>query len=193
MTIIVAVIKNGRGAIAADTAENEGGMLIPAGLRMNASKLLRYRGTWIGTSGWSSVSSAFEAVLQNADNPFPFGTRGEIFTSFQAIHDVLKKDYFIETQEDKDQPVESSQNHALILSPTGIFDVESYRSVGQYRHYWAIGSGRQLALGALHALYDRLSDPRDIARAAAQAACALDDSCLEPIDVKSLTLEKNKK
>lgn len=192
MTIIVAVIKNGRGAIAADTAESEGSMLIPAHLRVAPGKLLRYRGAWIGTAGWSAVTDAFEAVLRNADEPYPMDSRQALFDSFQAIHHRLKKDHFIETQEDKDQPVESSQNHALVLNAHGIFDVESYRSVGHYKHYWAIGSGRHLALGALHALYGRLPDARSIAKAAAQAACALDEACREPIDVRTLSVAEAK-
>ena len=71
----------------------------------------------------------------------------------------------METQEDKEQPVESSQLDALIVGPAGIFEFESYRSVSEYARYWAIGSGKTLALGAMHAVYDLLGDPLDIARA----------------------------
>ena len=190
MTIVVAVRKGNRAAIASDTAESDGDLLVPGGYRVNAGKIFRHQHAYIGLAGWSATFDIFEDLLRSNPEDFEFDSRQNIFASALRMHKHLKEDYFIETSEDeKDQPVESSQLLALILSRHGIFELHSYRSVNEYTKFWAIGSGRQIALGALHALYDRYRDPKAIAQAAVEAACEFDSDCSLPLHVHGLSLK----
>lgn len=188
MTVIVAVRKNERAVIAADSAQSDGALLVPRHFYLNFTKLRRCGECWLGSSGWSATADALDSIVREHGGELDFRSRAATFESARRIHRLLKEGYFVETQEDKEQPVESSQIDVLILGPAGIFEFESYRSVSEYARYWAIGSGQGLALGAMHALYDRLDDPKEIARAAVEAACALDDSCRLPLEYRRVRL-----
>ena len=51
----------------------------------------------------------------------------------------------------------------LIANAHGIYGVYSYREVFEFERFWAIGSGRSFALGAMYAGYDKLKTAREIA------------------------------
>ncbi len=188
MSIIVAVRKGNTAVIGADTAESEDDLVISAKYIVNHSKLLHSGDSILGLAGWSATQHIIESVVRSEKLDLNFGSGAEIFETSRKLHEVMKTDYFMDPQEEKEQPVESSQISALIVNPSGIFELESYRSVAQYTRFWAIGSGKRLAIGAMHAAYDLLDDPRDIARAGMLAACDFDDGCSEPIEMKSVTL-----
>ena len=188
MTVIVAVRKDGRAVIAADSAQSDGSMVVPAHFYRDYTKLQRCGECWLGSSGWSATVDALESIIRCHGQDLDFTSRRATFESARRIHRLLKDEYFVETQEEKEQPVESSQLDALILGPAGIFEFESYRSVSEYARYWAIGSGKTLALGAMHAVYARLSDPVEIARAGVEAACELDEGCRLPMEYRCVDL-----
>ncbi len=182
MTVVVAVRKDAGAVIAADSAQSDGSMVVPAHFYRDHTKLLQCGDCWLGSSGWSATVDALESIVRGHGAKLDFTSRAATFESARRIHRLLKDEYFVETQEDKEQPVESSQVDALIVGPAGIFEFESYRSVSEYARYWAIGSGKTLALGAMHAVYDLLGDPLDIARAGVEAACELDEGCRLPME-----------
>jgi ATP-dependent protease HslVU (ClpYQ) peptidase subunit len=188
MSIIVAVRKHGEIVIASDSAQTEDGMIVSAEYYANNNKIVPCGESYIGLVGWSCTQDIVESLVREHLNKMKLGGRAEIFDTFRFIHAQLKEDYFIETNEDKDQPVESSQLGALIVGTSGIFEIESYRTVTEYTKFWALGSGKKLALGALQATYETMENAEDIARSAVMAACALDDSCAEPIHMRSITI-----
>ena len=188
MTVIVAVRKGERAVIAADTSQGDGGMLVPRRYYRDYTKLRKCGRCWLGVAGWSATADALDSILRHHGKELAFSSNAEVFESARTIHRLLKDEYFVETREERDQPVESSQVSALIVGPAGIFEFESYRSVSAYARYWALGSGKSLALGAMHAVYDRYKDPRDVAKAGVEAACELDDSCLLPMDYRRVKL-----
>ena len=93
------------------------------------------------------------------------------------LHEKMKDNYFIETREDDDQPVESNQLDALIINKHGLYEIGSYREVNEYKTFWAIGSGRRLALGAMHGLYEQSLSAKEIVEAGVKAAAEFDDGC----------------
>lgn len=190
MSVIVAVRKGNTAVIGADTAESEDDLVINAKYIVNHSKLLHAGDSILGLAGWSATQHIIESVVRSKKLELNFNSGAEIFETSRKLHEVMKTDYFMDPQEEKEQPVESSQISALIVNPCGIFELESYRSVAQYTRFWAIGSGKRLAIGAMHATYDLLDDPQDIARAGMLAACDFDDGCSEPIQMKSVTLKQ---
>lgn len=187
MSIIVGVKKGNSLVIASDSAQTEDGMIISAEFYANNNKIVPCGDSYMGLVGWSCTQDILESVVRKHAEKIKLANRAEIFDTFCFIHAQLKEEYFIETDEDKDQPVESSQIGALIVGPTGIFEIESYRTVTEYTKYWALGSGRKLALGALHAVYDQMEDVGDIATAAVNAACTFDDACALPIALHRIT------
>jgi ATP-dependent HslUV protease, peptidase subunit HslV len=188
MSILVAVRKHGELVIASDSAQTEDGMIVSAEYYVNNNKILKCGESFIGLVGWSCTQDIMESIIREHSGKMKLGNRADIFDSFRFIHTQLKDEYFIETTEDKDQPVEASQIGALIVGPSGIFEIESYRTVTEYSKFWALGSGKKLALGAMQAVYDNLDSAEEIAQTAVNAACALDDSCAEPIHVHQIII-----
>jgi len=188
MSVLVVVRKNGRAVIGADTAESSGDLLLSAEYVVNSSKLLSCEGGWLGLAGWSATQAIIESVLRRPDHGLDFSNRGAIFESARKLHTLMKSDYFMDPQEDKEQPVESSQISALICNANGIYELESYRSVAEYQRFWAIGSGRNLAIGAMHAMWPLSGDPVAIAEAGLRAACQFDDGCALPIELQAIDL-----
>lgn len=188
MSIIVTVRKGNQAVIAADTAQTAGSVVISAKYLTNNEKIVRAGNTFVGLAGWSASQEIFESLVRQKPDMLNFDTREEIFESFRALHKVMKRKYFIDTQEDKEQPVESSQLDALLVNASGIFEVESYRSVAEFTRYWALGSGKRLAMGAMHAVYDTTDDVVAIAKAGVEAACEFDDGCALPMTHHVVTL-----
>ena len=123
MSIIVAVRKHGDIVIASDSAQTEDGMIVSAEYYANNNKIVPCGESYIGLVGWSCTQDIVESLVREHLNKMKLGGRAEIFETFRFIHAQLKEDYFIETSEDKDQPVESSQLGALIVGPGGIFEI----------------------------------------------------------------------
>lgn len=188
MSIIVAVRKGNQAVIAADTAQSDDELVMRGDYLVNHNKLVQAGTSWIGLAGWSASQDIFESLARHHADIMQFDSREQIFDSFIKIHELMKSKYFIDTQEDKDQPVESSQVGAMIVNANGIFEIESYRSVSEYTRFWALGSGKKLALGALHALYERDMDLVALATAAVHAACEFDDGCALPLTYKCIEL-----
>jgi ATP-dependent protease HslVU (ClpYQ) peptidase subunit len=106
-----------------------------------------------------------------------------VFSTFQRLHAVLKEKYFLNPKEDDSDPYESSQITAVIANPTGIYGVYSYREVFSFEKFWGIGSGRNFALGAMYAAYDRTASARRIAEIGVRAGCEFDKSSALPVRV----------
>ena len=113
-------------------------------------------------------------------------TREEVFETYSRVHAILKEKYFLNSKEDEDDPYESSQITSLVANPWGIFGVYSYREVFSFDRFWGIGSGRNFALGAMHAVYGQNKSAREIAEIGVQAGAEFDKSSSGPFRIFSL-------
>ena len=104
------------------------------------------------------------------------------------MHAILKERYFLQSGEDKDDDIESSQMDVLIANPRGIFGVAEHRSVQEFSRFYAYGSGSELAMGALFALYPSQLSAEQIARRAIEAAAEFDDRTGLPVHVRTINL-----
>lgn len=188
MSIVCAAIKNGEVAIAADTQLGFGSTKVSAKYLNNPDKLYAVNGNVIGIVGWTAITNIVEHLLQTRPDLFNLSTRDEIYETLMNLHGIMKDDYFIETKENEDQPVESNQLDAIIINKNGLFEIGSYRDVYEYSLFWAIGSGRRYALGAMDAVYNTEMSASEIAVAGANAACTFDDGCGSPVTVECLKL-----
>ena len=92
---------------------------------VNHEKILRAGDSFVGLAGWSASQDIFESLVREQPELLNFESRGAIFDSFRAMHEVMKEKYFIDTQEDKEQPVESSQVGALIVNSHGVYEMKA--------------------------------------------------------------------
>ena len=101
----------------------------------------------------------FESLLAKHGD-LDFSSKAAIFETFRKLHPILKEQHFLNPKEEEDDPYESTQITALIANEHGIFGVYSMREVFEYTQFWAVGSGREFALGAMYALYPKLPHGR---------------------------------
>ena len=188
MSTIVVVRKGDRAAIASDSLHTQGSIKVSPANKANHHKIHRFKDAYIALTGWSVFHDIFDAVIERYPEDLDFRSRKLIYETFQKLHRRLKEDFFLETSEEKDQPVESSQWDCLIAAPSGIFEVSSNRGVYEYNAFWAHGSGMRFALGAMHAVYDRHDSPDLIAKAGIEAGCEFDDGSGLPVQSFQLQL-----
>jgi ATP-dependent protease HslVU (ClpYQ) peptidase subunit len=189
MSTLVIVRKGNRAAIAADSLSTENRIKIAAENILNHQKILKIKDAYIGFTGWAGMHNIFESIIERYPREWDFRSRKHIFETFRILHRKLKEDYFIETREEDDQPVESSQTKCLILSPGGIFEVNGLREVTEYKKFWANGSGSRFALGAMHSVYEMHDAPDKIALVGVEAGCSFDEHSAMPSEVFSLDLK----
>jgi ATP-dependent protease HslVU (ClpYQ) peptidase subunit len=187
----VVVARKGRSvAIASDSLVTFGDTRLPDGYEAN-TKLFRVGDSWIGAVG----SIAHVPVLRRALESLPAGerqlhSRDAIFDTFVQLHPQLKERFFLNTKEQDSDPYESSQISILIANAHGVFGVESYREVFEFERFWAIGSGRRFALGAMHAAWSRARSARELAQAGVLAGCEFDTSSAAPVRLHTLQLKR---
>ena len=134
-----------------------------------------------------SVSfSAAESVLFDCK----LESRQQVFSTFQKLHTVLKERYFLNPKEEEDDPYESTQITALIANKYGIFGIYSMREVFEYNRFWAAGSGREFALGAMQSIYDKVDSAEAIARLGVEVGSVFDKNSALPLTLYTLPLRR---
>ena len=181
--------KGGQLAIASDSLVTFGETRLPPGYEAN-DKMFSIGGSWVGAVG----STAHMPVLRQALASLPpdelqLTSRDALFDTFLRLHPKLKDRFFLNTKEQDSDPYESSQFSILVANVHGIFGVESYREVFEFERFWAIGSGRRFALGAMHASYERAKTAREVASAGVLAGCEFDTSSAGPLRMQTFKLK----
>ncbi len=188
MTTLAVVKKNGVAAIAADTLTKWGTNKESSSYIANHGKLIQVGDTWLAVTGYTTFILILKDYFSNPDVPADFQSVAAIFRTWQALHGALKEQYFLLPGEDKDDDLESSQMDVLIANPNGIFGVAEHRSVQEFSKFYAYGSGSDLAMGAMHALYNSQLSAEEIARRAVEAAAEFDDRTGLPVQVQTVQL-----
>ena len=181
MTTIVLVRKGNSAVIAADSLTTFGTTRLAPAYDRSPEKIVAYRDSFIGVAG----SAAHQLVIENvlARNPdLDLHGKAAVYESFRRLHPILKDEAFLNPKEEEDDPYESSQMTAMIANPSGIFAVYSMREVFEFDRFWAIGSGRDFALGAMWAIYDgKSSTAAQIAETGVMAGAEFDTGTSAPV------------
>jgi ATP-dependent HslUV protease subunit HslV len=190
MSTVVVARKGDLLAIASDSLVTFGETRLPPGYEAN-DKMFRLAGSIIGAVG----STAHLPVLRQALSSLPpaerqLDSRDGLFETFVRLHPKLKERFFLNTKEQDSDPYESSQFSILVANVNGIFGVESYREVFEFERFWAIGSGRRFALGAMHAAYAGARSAREVAQAGVLAGCEFDTSSAGPVRLHTFKLKQ---
>lgn len=185
MTTCVVVKKGNEIAIASDSLVTFGDTRLSHVYEEN-EKIFRVGESYVTLAGTAAHFPVMRKLLQELGGECKLSSREEVFDTYSRVHAVLKDKYFLNTKEDEDDPYESSQITSLIANPYGIFGVYSYREVFSFERFWGIGSGRNFALGAMHAVYDQALGAREIAEIGVQAGAEFDKSSSAPFRIFSL-------
>ena len=192
MTTLVAVKKNGMAAIAADSLTTFGDTRLGRQYKGEHDKILEINGSFIGLCGSSAHPLVISSLLPKLEDA-RLGSRMEVYETFRRLHPILKEQGYLNPKEDEDDPYESSQITALIVNSTGIYGVYSYREVFDYDRFWGIGSGRNFALGAMFAAYDRCKTAADVAKIGVEAGAEFDTAPQGPIVLHTVKLSRKRK
>jgi ATP-dependent protease HslVU (ClpYQ) peptidase subunit len=187
MTTIVAVRKNGYTAIAADTLTTFGNTRLHALQDASHDKILRIGDNYVGVCGSAAHHLVLSSLLARTPD-VQLSSKEAIFETFRKLHPILKEECFLNPKEDEEDPYESSQITALIINIHGIFAIYSMREVFEFTQYWAIGSGHEFALGAMHQAYARCDNAADIARAGVETGIAFDKNSADPITLYNVKM-----
>ena len=191
MTTITAVRKNGQACIVADTLITFGDTTLPSKFNCAPDKIHVYKDNYLGIVGYAAHHIVIQSILDQHGDKLAFTSQMEIFESFRKLHPVLKKEYYLNPspKSEDDEPYESSQINILIVNSHGIFAVHALREVYEYSRFWAVGSGEEIALGAMYTLYDHEENAEIIARKGVEAAAAFNNATALPVTVYNIELE----
>jgi ATP-dependent HslUV protease subunit HslV len=183
MSIVVAVAKQQRTVMAADTQSNFGSEVLPAD-NQSTLKVRRVGRSLLGRSGWGVYDNILDDLLGEGEEPALDDARG-IFRFFTDLWRVLHGRYaFVNDQaKRKDSPFGDLGGSFLVANRRGIFYVAPNLGITRFEKYYAIGAGADYSLGALHQLYDRETDAARMARSAVETAIAFNVNCGGRIEV----------
>ena len=187
MSIVVAVSKGGRTVMAADTQTNFGHEVLPPD-NLATTKIQRIGDVILGRSGWGIYDNILRDVLERGQPAPALDDASAIFGFFTELWKVLHQRYaFVNDQSKrKDGPFGDLGGSFLVANGAGIFYVAPNLGVTRFEKYYAIGSGADYSLGAMHQLYDREQDCERIARAAVETAMTFNINCGGNVDVLEL-------
>ncbi|MDH5765418.1 MAG: MFS transporter [Gammaproteobacteria bacterium] len=189
MSTIVVAKKNGKACIAADSLTTFGDLRMSAEFDVAHDKIQSYGDGYFGIVGSAAHALVMDSIIKNKKVKINFSCRMEIFETFRQLHPVLKDKYFLNAKDEDDDPYEATHIDALICNPDGIFGVHSLREVSEYKKFWAIGSGSEYALGAMHAVYESCDTAEAIARAGVEAGAEFNNASAAPFTFYTVDLK----
>ena len=187
MTTIVLVRKGDSAVIAADSLTTFGTTRLAPAYDRSPQKIVKYRDSFIGVAGSAAHQLVLENLLERNAN-LDFAGRPAIYETFRKLHPMLKDEAFLNPKEEDDDPYESSQMTVMIANPAGIFAVYSMREVFEFDRFWAIGSGRDFALGAMYTVYAKGKSAGAIAETGVQAGAEFDTGTSLPFALHEVRL-----
>jgi ATP-dependent protease HslVU (ClpYQ) peptidase subunit len=183
MTIAVAVRKDGRTVLAADSLVNFGGQRFPPE-NCRFHKIFRMGSTSIVWAGWSLYAEMLTAHLAQNEPP-PLASEPEVFTFFVRFWRSMRDDFTFITQGSRgvEHPFADLESVFLLVNRAGMFRVAGDMDVTPFEQFCAIGSGSKYALGALHVLYPGNLDAAEIAVRAVRVGIEYDVYCGGTVDL----------
>ena len=189
MSVIVAVRKDNRIVMAADTLTSFGDSEHMPQENARTAKVGRIGDSLIGGAGWAVYDDILNDFLATRPTPDLSDSR-KIFTFFLGFWRALHDQYtFVNDQAaSTNTPFGDLDSTFLIANAGGIFTVASDLGVTPLNQYYAIGSGGEYAIGVLYTLYHRTDDIAALATDAVNAAIAMNLQCGGSVDVPQLTI-----
>ena len=182
MTVAVAVRKNGRTVLAADSLVNFGGQRFPPE-NCKFHKIHRVGESFIVWAGWSLYAEMLNAHLAQLPPP-PLRSEADVFAFFIQFWRALRTDYtFLQPTGDAEHRFADLESTFLLANRNGIYRVQGDLDVTEFQQYTAVGTGAKYALGAMRVLYEQLEDAAEIARQGVQVGIDFDVYCGGLVDI----------
>jgi ATP-dependent HslUV protease, peptidase subunit HslV len=188
MSTIVVAQKNGKVCIGADTMSSLGSIRQRAHHVANHSKITKIGDTYVGLTGTSASLVVMKSYFSNPERPRDFSSTDGIFETLRYAHQFLKGEYFMSAAPGAGEEYETTQFYGVAANPHGIFALYSYRSCQQFQRFWASGSGRDFALGAMHVAYDKAKTVEEVVKEGLRAAAEFDGGTSGPYEMHSMNL-----
>lgn len=189
MSTVVVVTKNKSACIAADSLTSFGDTKQSAEFVVSSDKIIQGDGFYMGIVGSAVHQLVLRSLFNNHSNKIDFSDQLSIFESLKQIHPILKDEYFLNSKEEDEDPYESSRVDSLLMTVNGIYGLYSLREVDEYTRFWAVGSGAEYALGAMHSVYELLDSAELIAKAGIEAGSKFDSASSLPMTSYTLDLK----
>jgi len=126
----------------------------------------------IGLTGSVAHYTALIQALRSLGDDCRLGSNEEVFNTFTRVHKRLKDDFFLNPKKQPDDPYEANHISALVANGSGIYGVYAHREVLNFGRFWANGTGRPYALGAMHAAWQLGGERPDALTVARQGLAA---------------------
>jgi ATP-dependent protease HslVU (ClpYQ) peptidase subunit len=185
MSTVAVARRNGVVAIGADTLTTHGSIKIQSKYKRDHSKLLPVGDGYLAPVGnglWRQVLTEYVGGLKTA---VAFDSVETIYRALCAMHAGLKESQFLKPDSDE---FEETGLVAVLANPHGIFAVFHDRSVLEFKRFYALGSGAEFALGAMHHAYASGKTAGDIVRAGIEAGAEFDENSGLPLEVHDVRL-----
>ncbi|MBC8550767.1 MAG: hypothetical protein H8D23_14075 [Candidatus Brocadiales bacterium] len=184
MSIAVVVKKDNKIVIGADTLQCFDSNMTGED-NLVESKLRRIGSAMVAGAGWGLYDNILDDYLKGK-KPVRLTTKQQIFLFFKKLWPVLHEKYsFVKNQgDDADSPFGELDSSFLIATKKRIFFVSSNMCVTEFQKFYAIGAGRDYAIGAMQVLYDQEKSAEEIARLAIEAAISNNVYCGGGIEIK---------
>ncbi len=149
----------------------------------NHSKLIQTSQGFFAFAGDAAIQSAFTLFLTKAKFKYPKDIKKSLFVLFSQFLKFLEAECgFDGKNNDSDFKLTAG---FLFANKNGIWHVDAQRFVSEVNTFFALGSGREYALGAAYSNYDTLS-VREIVEKSLLASCNFDLYSAEPLEIIEL-------
>ncbi|MGR3293759.1 MAG: hypothetical protein ACUZ9M_07075 [Candidatus Scalindua sp.] len=184
MSIAVAVQKDNKIVIGADTLQCFDSNMTGVD-NLNESKLRRIGSVMVASAGWGLYDNILDDYLKGKKS-VKLSTKQEVFLFFKKLWPVLHEKYSLvkDQCDDAASPFGELDSSFLIATKKRILLVSSNMCVTEFLKFYAIGAGRDYAIGAMHVLYDQEKSAEEIARLAIEAAISNNVYCGGNIEIK---------
>ncbi len=183
MSIAVVVKKDNEVVIGADTLQCFDSNMTDVD-NLYESKLRHIGQAVLAGAGWGLYDNILDDYLKGK-KPVRLTTKQQIFLFFKKLWPILHEKYsFVNNQcADPDSPFGELDSSFLIATKKKIFFVSSNMCVTEFLKFYAIGAGRDYAIGAMHVLYDQKKSAEEIARLAIESAISNNVYCGGNIEI----------
>jgi ATP-dependent protease HslVU (ClpYQ) peptidase subunit len=177
MSIAVVVKKDNKIVIGADTLQSFDTNMVTSD-NLNESKLRRIGSAILASTGWGLYDNILDDYLKGK-KAVRLSKKQDIFMFFEKLWPVLHEKYsFVNNQcDDGNSPFGELDSSFLIATKKRIFYISSDMCVTEFMKFYAVGVGRDYAIGAMHVLYDQKKSAEEIARLAIEATIANNVFC----------------
>ena len=191
MSIAVAVQKDNQIILATDSLVSFGSGCVPTE-NYTSNKMLTIGDSHLAATGWALYDNMMLDYLSGLETAPTLHSEAQIYRFFLDFWRKAKEDYSLvnEQCDDKNSPFADLDAYFLLTNHTGIYSIASNMNVLKFSQYYAVGSGADYSMGALHAIYESDLSAEQLVKKAVASAIALDTSCGGTIKCRANTINQ---